>query len=241
MSRFLKYFLLFHLFLFLVFVSGCSWVVNTAERMYEEGIKHQPYDAVIVPGYGYSPGPWSKVIEMRMLWAKYLYQKGYAKNVIFSGSAVYSPFVESKIMALYAKEMGIPAEHIFTEERAEHSTENVYYSYVLARKHGFKKVALATDPFQTLSLKSFIRKFEIPVGYLPIYYEILDSMDHRQPVIVDSLAIRKDFVALPEREGKWERFRGTMGKHIVWQEQDLHRKKFRRKFKERTVKDSIVK
>jgi uncharacterized SAM-binding protein YcdF (DUF218 family) len=218
--RFFKYFLIFHLVLILLFAAGGRWVINTGAKMYKEGIKQQPYDVIIVPGYGYTPGPWSKVIEMRMLWAKHLYQRGYAKNVIFSGSAVYSPYVESKIMALYALEMGIPADHIFTEEQAEHSTENVYYSYLLAREKGFKKIALATDPFQTLSLKRFISRFEIPVDYLPIFYRVLDSMDHTQPVIVDSLALRKDFVALPDREGRWERFRGTMGKHIIWRKQD---------------------
>lgn len=178
-------------------------------------------------------------MEMRMIWVKYLYDKGYTRNVIFSGAAVYTPYVEGKVMALYGEAMGIPARHIFTEERAEHSTENVYYSYVLAKKLGFSKVALATDPFQMTTLKRFIHKYEIPVGYLPIVFEILDSLDHTRPQINDSLAIQKGFVALPDRESSWERFRGTMGKHIVWQESDLHRKSLRRRYRDRMVSDTL--
>ena len=54
---------------------------------------------------------------------------GMAKNVMFSGSAVYTPYYESKIMALYAEAIGIPKERIYIETEAEHSTENIFYSY----------------------------------------------------------------------------------------------------------------
>ena len=91
-------------------------------------------------------------MRYRVLWSKFLIDKGYANNVIYSGSAVYSPFVESKIMALYGKELGIPEQNIFTEEKAEHSTENLFYSYEIAKQMGFIKIALATDPFQINNL-----------------------------------------------------------------------------------------
>jgi hypothetical protein len=38
-------------------------------------------------------------------------QKGLNPNIIFSGAAVNPPYEEAKIMAKYAKQMGIPAEH----------------------------------------------------------------------------------------------------------------------------------
>jgi hypothetical protein len=66
--------------------------------------------------------------------------KGSAKNVMYSGSSVYSPYYEGEVMAMYAAAIGIPKEHIFTETKAEHSTENLYYGYHKSRKLGFKKL-----------------------------------------------------------------------------------------------------
>lgn len=67
---------------------------------------------------------------------------------MYSGSSAYSPYYEGEIMALYAIAIGIPKENVFTETRAEHSTENLFYVYLKAKKLGFTHIALATDPFQ---------------------------------------------------------------------------------------------
>ena len=48
---------------------------------------------------------------------------------------------------------------IFAETQAEHSIENVYYSMKMARKMGFKRIGLATDPFQSQMLESLIEKY----------------------------------------------------------------------------------
>jgi hypothetical protein len=39
----------------------------------------------------------------RVCWSKYMFDKGIAKNVIYSGGAVYSPYCEAEILALYNK------------------------------------------------------------------------------------------------------------------------------------------
>lgn len=193
-------------------------------------MQQQPYDAIIVPGYPYDGNGWNMVLKLRIRWANYLYKKGIAKNIIFSGAAVYTPFVESKVMALYAEAMGIPKENIFTEETAEHSTENIYYSYCLAKKCGFKKIALATDPFQTNNLVTFIRKYEIPVNLLPSVFDMLSLQSTIEPKIDASTAKKENFVSLTERETLYQRIRGTLGKKIIWQEEDLKKKRFIRKY-----------
>lgn len=58
-------------------------------------------------------------------------------------------------MGLYAQQLGIPAQHIFYDTLARHSVENVYYSYLIAKEQGFKIVAIATDPFQSIFLRNF--------------------------------------------------------------------------------------
>ncbi len=179
--------------------------------------KNQTYDVIVVPGVPLENGKWSRIMKARVYWAKYLYDQGIARNIMFSGSAVYTPYVEAEVMALYAQALGIPANHIYTETRAEHSTENIYYGYRKAKKLGFNHIALASDPFQTKMLKSFTRKkVSNEVGFIPIVFDTLKVME---PAMIDpeidfSRIEVKNFTALPERESFWKRFRGTRGLNL---------------------------
>ncbi len=140
----------------------------------------QPYDAIIVPGIPFNNGRWGWLMRMRVYWAKYLFDEGIARNIIFSGSAVHSPYVEAEIMALYALQLGIPAENIFKEDQALHSTENVDYSCIVANSQYFRRLAVATDPFQSLLLKSYIAERNLPVDILPAVMSITDKLDEEQ-------------------------------------------------------------
>ena len=153
----------------------------------------------------------------RIYWSKYLYDQGIAKNVMYSGSSVYTPYTEAVIMALYAQAIGIDQNRIFVETRAEHSTENIYYSYWEAKKLGFHRIALASDPFQTKSLSRFIRRKLPPgVGRIPMVVDTLKAAESmmRDPAIDSSLAYKNDFISLTKREGIWKRLRGTLGLNI---------------------------
>jgi len=179
--------------------------------------RDKKYDIVIVPGVPFTNGKWSPVMKGRVCWSKYLYDNGITKNVMFSGAAVYSPYAEAEIMAMYAAGIGIPEENIYTETLAEHSTENVYYSYRKAMKLGFRRIALATDPFQARMLKRFTRKYVSPqVGIIPFVVDTLQAVQIHitDPEIDYRKAFRENFTALPDRENMRERFRGTKGLNI---------------------------
>ncbi|PLW98708.1 MAG: hypothetical protein C0594_18070, partial [Marinilabiliales bacterium] len=130
------------------FLLCCSYFPVSSRKYFNKAISEAPYDAVIVPGVPFNGKKWSVAMKARVYWANYLFKEGITKNVIFSGSAVYSPYVEADIMALYAEEIGIPPQHIICETEAQFSVENLYFSYKLAKERNFEKVALATDPFQ---------------------------------------------------------------------------------------------
>jgi DUF218 domain len=180
-----------------------------------DGMK--PFDAIIVPGVPFKNGNWDSVMKARVLWSYVLYKGGYTKNIIYSGSSVYSPYYESVIMGLYAEQLGIPRAHIFFEKQARHSTENVYYSYLLAQKHGFKSIALATDPFQSSMLRSFTRKrFTSPIYLLPFVNDTVKEYNHLNPTIDPTPAKADNFTSITKTESFWHRFRGTMGKDIDW-------------------------
>ncbi|WP_300662923.1 YdcF family protein [Fluviicola sp.] len=214
-------------------LNGCFIFAPSPEKTNRESLKKAPYDAIIVPGVPFEGKHWSEAMQMRVQWANYLYKKGITKNIIYSGSAVYTEYEEAKIMALYGEALGIPKEHIFTDPRAEHSTENVYYSYQVAKKQGFKKIALATDPFQLNGMRKFIKKFEFPIDLLPIIKDTLLKQDLSEPQIDPSSAKRANFVSIVDRQSKWQRLRGTFGQHIRWQEEDLKTKHLRKKYADR--------
>jgi len=189
---------------------GCK----SPEKMYQANIEKAPFDAIIVPGVPYDTA-WSRTMKGRVLWSYHLYKNGITRNVIYSGSAVYTPYVESRIMAEYGKKLGIPETHIFTEENAEHSTENLSYSVAIAREQGFEKVALATDPYQNAMLKSFGGKQPLPVHFIPFITDTLDHYYRDVDVTIDpSSAYRTNFVALPDRESWFKRLLGTMGFNV---------------------------
>lgn len=211
---------LFAFFFISIVSSGCTFILTSyafSEKTCEKYLRAastEQYDLVIVPGVPLENGQWGRIMKGRVYWSKYLYDRGIAKNIMYSGGAVYSPYYEAEVMSLYAQAIGIPKKNIFTETKAEHSTENIYYSYKKAKKMGFQKIALASDPFQTKLLRKFTRKrVSKSVQLIPF---VVDTLRKMEPTMTDpkidyKLAFVKDFISLPERKSFWKRFHGTRG------------------------------
>ena len=208
-----------YLFLSLFLMFSCQ--IRNPQKYYAQAEQtHKPFDAIIVPGVPFESGNWSRTMKLRVVWAKYLWDKGMTRNIIFSGGAVYSKYSECKIMRLYALEMGIPDEHIFTDSLAEHSTENVFYSSHLALVNNFKTIAIASDPYQTKSLRSFAkrttRELGIDIQLLPAIIDTVAAMNLPDYEIDYESALGQKFVNITETQGLIYRLRGTMGFHINW-------------------------
>lgn len=194
-----------------------------AMKYFEKAKQDGPYDAVIVTGIPYNDSTNSGLIFLaRVLWAKHLYDKGIAKNIIFSGAAVSSPYYEGLAMKIVADSLGLPPGHTFAEIKAEHSTENVWYGMRMAHKLGFKKIALAADPFQVKMLRRFLSKRCGGMPYIPIVYDLaIKDKNHwkdQMPRVDFKGAHADNFVKLSDRQGFFERFAGTRGKHINFDE-----------------------
>jgi uncharacterized SAM-binding protein YcdF (DUF218 family) len=194
------------LLLLLPFFSSCFILERSAKRAYGRAEEKKPFDAIIVTGYPFKNGAWGKLIKARVLWSYVLYKNGYARNIIYSGGANYTPFKEAVIMGLYAEKLGIPKAHIFYDTLARHSTENVYYSYLLAKRKGFKTLALASDGMQTFFLKRFIRKhFESPVYRLPTIQDSINRYLVLKPVIDPTPAKVDSFTSIDEGQNLFKR------------------------------------
>jgi uncharacterized SAM-binding protein YcdF (DUF218 family) len=190
---------------------------KATKKMLKLAVINGPYDLVIVPGVPLEDGKWSRTMKDRTYWAKYLYDAGIAKNIMFSGAAVYTPYPEAEVMIMYAEALGIPRANLFGEVKAQHSTENIYYSYKKGRKLGFNKIALASDPLQTRLLKRFTHKKVDPdVILIPAVYDTLRKM---KPLMFDptldfSVLEVRDFQSITKRESFWKRLRGTRGANL---------------------------
>jgi uncharacterized SAM-binding protein YcdF (DUF218 family) len=202
--------------LVLAILTSCAYSSKASKQLLEESLTMK-YDMIVVPGFPLEDGIWSATMKDRVFWSKFLYEKGIAKNVMYSGSAVYSPYSEAEIMAMYGEKLGIPKENIYTEIKAEHSTENIYYSYKKAKKLGFSTIALASDPFQTKMLRRFTRKIvSQDVAFIPIVNDTIQPMKENipDPTIDFEKAYVKDFKSITEKESFFKRLRGTRGLDI---------------------------
>ncbi len=156
-------------FICLLAFNSCNTYYNLfytdPTKCFEVAEQKKPYDVIIVPGFPHDSGKVNMVLTERVKWAYFLYKNGYTKNIIFSGSSVHSPYIEAKVMRLLALQLGIKDENIFTEIKAKHTTENMYYSCVMAKELGFTSIAFATEPAQSSFMKPFKRKFKFWVDW----------------------------------------------------------------------------
>lgn len=222
-----------YVFLFLIplSVTSCVFFGPSERKLFSRAILKKPYDVIIVPGFPYDSrlGTWSKSMKARLYWSKYLYENGFTKNIIYSGSAVYSPYKEGDIMAMYAEKLGIPKEHIYSETQAEHSTENIYYAYYLAKKLGFEKIAVATDPFQARLLRAYPKRIKVEIDFIPFILDSLNTIEKKEFIEIEAeKAKEENFVSIVDRESRFKRFWGTLGKNIKRVKEDVRNHKTER-------------
>jgi len=184
------------------------------EKCFAEASTSDPYDVIIVPGFPSDSGKINQTLADRIIWAHYLYKNGYAKNIIFSGAAVHTPYVESEVMHQYALQLGIPEENIFIERAALHTTENMYYGHQKAQELGYTKIAFATHPAQSSFMKPFRRKFKLKLDFMPILSDSIANLNPEFKSIDLAKAYQSNFVPLKEKEGVLKRLQGTRGRQV---------------------------
>lgn len=182
-------------------LTGCDIIKQQLSAAYLRNLPQAPFDVVIVPGTPYDSARISPIYKARMFWAKALFDKGIARNLIFSGAAVHSAYIEAQTMKTMADSMGIPGGHTYIESRAQHSLENVAYSIELARQLGFKKIAVATDPFQAYYFKRHLNVKVLPIALLPFSLDSMPLYYKRNAPLIDARQAKiENFIPLERRE-----------------------------------------
>jgi hypothetical protein len=199
MMRFLKY-----LLVTVIVLGVLAWLVHYRFKShtndtYAISLKHAPYDVIIIPGSPYDSLEPNYMLKVRMHWAKYLFDKGITRNIIFSGAAVHTPFVEGICMKAIADSMGIPLQFTFAETKALHGIENISLGLEMAKNLGFKKTAVATDPFQSYFLSNKVEVTNPSLAFLPLSVDSMEAYDRALPRINAKSAFVENFVRLKER------------------------------------------
>ncbi|UTW63018.1 YdcF family protein [bacterium SCSIO 12741] len=179
-----------------VFFSSCL-SLQTSEYIIAS-FKKGPFDAIIVPGCPFNVPEYEGLLISRITWSKYIWEIGMTENILYSGSAVYTPWIESRIMREAAICMNVDSNIIYTEEDAEHSTENIFYSVKYAEKMGWKNIALATDPWQAGYLEKVIEEQGYEIAIIPIDYSKLRTIEFYDLPIDPSSAYVEDFVPITD-------------------------------------------
>ncbi|MEO6954366.1 MAG: YdcF family protein [Polyangia bacterium] len=120
--------------------AGCA-----VGHLEQHGAPTQPFDMVIVPGCpSQDDGRLSRCQVARALWAAVLWERGWAKGFITSGSDVHTPYVEAEAIAQVMTALGVPADRIWLEGDALHTDENMFYSLRIARSLGARTIGVAS-------------------------------------------------------------------------------------------------
>lgn len=210
-KKWFKYSLLF----ILVFVafSSCVSVYIIPNKQFNYAKSHSPFDAIIVPGIPYNEAEgWDSIMKMRVIWSVYLYKQGLTKNIIYSGSSVYTPYYESKIMRLYAIKLGVDSNHIYTESEAKHGVENLYYSYKMGKEMGFENIAVATDPGQNLQIAYYGKPMASFVDFIPAIFTKISFSGSDTIHINPAPAYNNNFVPYIDNLSIKERLKRSAGK-----------------------------
>ncbi len=129
--------------------------------------KIKKFDVIIVLGNPATddckPG---QIMKLRVSKGIELFNLGYAKKILFTGSSVRNNCTEADVMSAYAILNGIPETSIIKEGRAENTYQNAFYSVAKMKELNFNSaIILTSKPHVKRSCAAF-SKFDIEYAML---------------------------------------------------------------------------
>jgi len=79
---------------FILMVQSCYFLGPSPKQRLAKALATDTIDVAIVPGLPLYKGKWDTLLKSRLLWSEFLYRKKYVKHLIYSGNAVYTPWIE---------------------------------------------------------------------------------------------------------------------------------------------------
>lgn len=150
----------------IIFHTSAAWFLARPLKISQPP---QKADCIVVfaGGVGES-GKAGEGYQERVEYAAELYNKGYAKNLIFSSGYAHI-FNEPFLMQALAVSLNVPKEAIILETTAKNTYENVRSTSLLLAQRKWNSILLVSSPYHMLRAKLVFRKVspEINVTYTP--------------------------------------------------------------------------
>ncbi len=145
--KILKYIFYFFIFIGILILSINGFVMGITKSKIlerEEITSLNEVDAILVLGAGVRGKSPSPMLEDRILEAVSLYKEGIAPKMIMSGDHGTKYYDEVNVMKNFAKEKGVPSEHIFMDHAGFSSYDSIYRAKEI---FGVKKVVIVTQKY----------------------------------------------------------------------------------------------
>lgn len=160
----------------------------------------EPWDAVVLLGGTVSPlgsvrdePAWNDNVE-RLLTVRELLLSGRAKVAILSGGSLGPGlFTEAEYLAKELVTLGVPADRLRVEPKANNTRENATESRVILEQLGAKRVLLVTSAFHMPRARGCFRAVGVEFDALSVDYRL------RNPSADPHLAPRAEYLAQTTR------------------------------------------
>lgn len=134
---------------------GIYWIYLYKQIRYHAGLDEAHVaDAIVVLGAAQYNGRPSRVFKARLDHALSLYQQGYAKSIITTGSYGPDPnYSEAQVGTEYLTQHGVDAADIITEQASVTTHDSIRAATLQARSKAWKSVLVVSDGFHLYRLK----------------------------------------------------------------------------------------
>ncbi|KHD35372.1 hypothetical protein NL50_13760 [Clostridium acetobutylicum] len=125
-------------------------------------LRRDSFDVIIILGFpDLQNGKPSPIMRERVIKAVELFNKGYANKIICSGGGVYNKYIESDVMANFAKSLGIPNGCLIKEDKSRNTYQNIQNSIKIMENKHWSSAIVVTSPWHLRRSNYFLSKFNI--------------------------------------------------------------------------------
>jgi uncharacterized SAM-binding protein YcdF (DUF218 family) len=178
----------------IVFHTGFVWWAAAPLRVMEP---LAPADAIVVfaGGVGES-GKAGGGTDERVQHAVEIFDRGYARHLVFSSGYTYS-FREAEVMRSLAVQHGVPPEAIELEQRSTDTHENVIFSGEILRARGWTSAVLVSSPYHMRRALLVWKKADPDIKVIPAPPARSQFYDHARGASFDQVrAIVHEYLAI---------------------------------------------
>ena len=150
--------------IFIIGFSVWSVLVYNSYKIYSYSFEYfeAKSDVIIVLGTGIKDGEPSDVFKERINHGIYLYNKGLAKKIIFTGGLGKGQSeTESSVAKKYALSKGVPSKVIILEEKSSSTYENFKFTKQIMDSLSLKTALVVSDPFHMKRAMAFAEYYKI--------------------------------------------------------------------------------